>query len=169
MSATGDLRRMLDERGVEWMPSVWSAKDETFYKVGEVGYLATELSSGKMKVCIEGYPTPAQAIAATIGTWKLTAEQVMAIAGKHQPDYCSDTHVCFDWQAIADELNVMMGTGTCKADETDLIPFVRANGDVSEVDYIRVMECSSCGGTFEHINGSYEFCPRCGRRIEVAE
>ena len=35
----------------------------------------------------------------------LTAEQVMTIAGKHQPDYCSDTHVCFDWQAIADELN----------------------------------------------------------------
>ena len=44
-------------------------------------------------------------IAATLGSGTLTAEQVMAIAGKHQPDYCSDTHVCFDWQAIADELN----------------------------------------------------------------
>lgn len=41
----------------------------------------------------------------------LTAEQVMAIAGKHQPDYCSDTHVCFDWQAIADELNAKLGSG----------------------------------------------------------
>ena len=39
----------------------------------------------------------------------LTAEQVMAIAGRHQPDYCSDTHVCFDWQAIADELNAALG------------------------------------------------------------
>lgn len=68
MSATDELRRLLDERGVEWMPSVWSAKDETFYKVGEIGYLATELSSGRMKVCIEGYPTPEQAIAATLGT-----------------------------------------------------------------------------------------------------
>jgi len=40
---------------------------------------------------------------ATHGT--LTAEQVMKIASRRQPDYCSDTHVCFDWQAIADELN----------------------------------------------------------------
>lgn len=32
---------------------------------------------------------------------------------------------------------------------------------------IRVMECSACGGTYEHVNGSYEFCPRCGRRVEV--
>ncbi len=63
MTATERLRALLDERGVEWMPSVWSAKDETFYKVGDVGYLATELSSGKMKVCIEGYPTPEQVIA----------------------------------------------------------------------------------------------------------
>lgn len=67
MTATDELRRMLDERGVEWMPSVWSAKDETFYKVGEVGFLATELSSGRMKVSVEGYPTPEQAIEATLG------------------------------------------------------------------------------------------------------
>ena len=67
MTATDELRRMLDERGVEWMPSVWSAKDETFYMVGEVGFLATELSSGRMKVSVEGYPTPEQAIEATLG------------------------------------------------------------------------------------------------------
>ena len=67
MTATDELRRMLDERGVEWMPSVWSAKDETFYKVGEVGYLATEMSSGRMKVGIEGYLAPEQAVAATLG------------------------------------------------------------------------------------------------------
>ena len=42
-------------------------------------------------------------------TGTLTAERVMAIAGRHQPDYCSDTHVCFDWQAIADELNATLG------------------------------------------------------------
>ena len=67
MTATERLRAMLDERGVEWMPSVWSAKDETFYKVGEVGFLATEMSNGRMKVCTAGYPTPEQAIEATLG------------------------------------------------------------------------------------------------------
>ena len=60
--------------------------------------------------------------------------------------------------------------GTCEADETDLIPFVRADSGDHEVDYIHVMECSACGGTYEHVNGSYEFCPRCGARIvEVGE
>ena len=67
MTATERLRAMLDERGVEWTPSVWSAKDETFYTVGEVGFLATEMSNGRMKVCTAGYPTPEQAIEATLG------------------------------------------------------------------------------------------------------
>lgn len=30
---------------------------------------------------------------------------------------------------------------------------------------IHVMECSSCGRTFEHVSGVYEFCPRCGRKV----
>lgn len=68
MTATDELRRLLDERGVEWMPSVWSARDETFYKVGNTGFLATEMSGGRMKVCIEGYVVPAQAVEATLGS-----------------------------------------------------------------------------------------------------
>lgn len=88
MTATEELRRLLDERGVEWMPSVWSAKDETFYKVGEVGYLATELSSGRMKVCIEGYPTPAQAIDATLGRGTTTR------TGKYRTKYGRRIPVC---------------------------------------------------------------------------
>ena len=67
MTATERLRAMLDERGVEWTPSVWSAKDETFYTVGEVGFLATEMSNGRMKVCTAGYPTTEQVIEATLG------------------------------------------------------------------------------------------------------
>lgn len=87
MSATDELRRMLDERGVEWMPSVWSANDETFYKVGETGYLATELSSGRMKVCVEGYPTPEQALEATIG--KTTTRH-----GKHKTRWGREVPLC---------------------------------------------------------------------------
>lgn len=30
---------------------------------------------------------------------------------------------------------------------------------------IHVMECSECGHTYEHVNGDYEFCPHCGRRV----
>lgn len=58
-----------------------------------------------------------------------------------------------------------MGVVTCEADDTDLIPFVRADNDDLNVGYIHVMECSVCGGTYEHVNGSYEFCPRCGAKV----
>lgn len=105
MNATDELRRLLDERGVEYVPSVWSAKDETFYKVGEVGYLATELSSGRMKVCIEGYPTPAQVIDATLG--RGTCRFVWSLADNGWADHtCSacgyventDVHVRLGWK-----------------------------------------------------------------------
>lgn len=55
---------------------------------------------------------------------------------------------------------------TCQADETELIPFVRADSGDFEVDYIHVMECTECGHVYEHVNGDYEYCPRCGRKRE---
>lgn len=69
-------------------------------------------------------------------------------------------------QAIA----ATLGVGTCEADETDVIKcWVKCEDKPSteRMELIHVMECSVCGGTYEHVNGSYEFCPRCGRRIEV--
>ena len=81
-TATDVLRRLLDERGVEWTPSVWSASDETFYKVGEVGYLATELSSERMKVRIDGYPTPEQVVEATLGRGTCKASKQRSMDGK---------------------------------------------------------------------------------------
>ena len=87
----------------------------------------------------------------------------------HTADESMDGTLIVTGLTPAQAVIATLGTGTCEADETDLIPFVCADGDSSEVDYIHVMECSACGGTFEHVNGSYEFCPRCGRRIEVNE
>ena len=55
---------------------------------------------------------------------------------------------------------------TCKADETEHI-------DISWQDgrhlTIHVMECSECGRTYEYVNGEYEYCPHCGRRVEVTK
>jgi len=72
-------------------------------------------------------------------------------------------------QAIA----ATLGGGTCKADETDVIKcWVKCEDEpnTERMELIHVMECSSCGGTYEHVSGSYEFCPRCGARIvEVDE
>lgn len=51
---------------------------------------------------------------------------------------------------------------TTTVDETWHVGFYMWNGERVTV---HVMECSECGHTYEHVNGDYEFCPRCGRRI----
>ena len=101
-------------------------------------------------------------IAATLGgqSAKITAEQVMTIAGKHQPDYCSDTHVCFDWQAIADELNAALGSETCENTNKD--------------GYSFRFECSKCGYSSITTNCRTRndelpnFCPACRARVRKA-
>lgn len=66
-------------------------------------------------------------------------------------------------QAIA----ATVGRGTCEADETETIKcWVKCKDEPSteHMELIHVMECSECGHTYEHVNGDYEFCPRCGRK-----
>ena len=66
-------------------------------------------------------------------------------------------------QAIA----ATLGPGTCEADETDVIKcWVKCKDEpsVEHMELIHAMECSECGHTYEHVNGDYEFCPRCGRK-----
>lgn len=54
---------------------------------------------------------------------------------------------------------------TTTADETETWACECVGGQLT----VHVMECTACGGTYEHVNGGYEFCPRCGRRLEVGE
>ena len=56
--------------------------------------------------------------------------------------------------------------GTCKADETETWDCVCDNiGRYGARLIVHVMECTECGHTYEHVNGSYEYCPWCGRRV----
>jgi len=67
MTATEELRRMLDERGVKWVPIAWNPKRETFYHAANgVGFCADEYTDG-VKIYTDATITPAQAIAATLG------------------------------------------------------------------------------------------------------
>lgn len=101
-----------------------------------------------------------QATAATLGSGTLTAEQVMAIAAKHQPDYCSDTHVCFDWQAIADDLNGELGSGTCEIDST----IWHDHGGYDSDTYEFVL---SCGHSIEWLNREPpNYCSDCGKKVK---
>jgi predicted Zn-ribbon and HTH transcriptional regulator len=66
-------------------------------------------------------------------------------------------------QAIA----ATLGVSTCEADETDTWECVRDDlGSYGKRLTVHVMECTECGHVYEHVNGDYEYCPRCGRKRE---
>lgn len=67
MTATEELRRLLDERGVKWMPIAWNPKKETFYHTSDgVGFCADEYTDG-VRIYTDATITPEQAIDATLG------------------------------------------------------------------------------------------------------
>ena len=68
MTATDELRCMLDERGVEWRDdsSIYGTR-RTVWTADGVTYVAVEVS-GRLKV--SGYLAPEQAIAVTLGRRK---------------------------------------------------------------------------------------------------
>ena len=58
----------------------------------------------------------------------------------------------------------------CHADETETWECVCDGiGHYGKRLTVHVMECSECGRTYEHVFGDYEYCPHCGRRIEVTD
>ena len=116
MTAIDELRRLLDERGVEWDYGITGVASTRFRASGGVELTFVDLRDGVVCTTIL---TPEQAIAATLG----------------------------------DE--------TCKADETETWTCERVGRQLT----VHVMECSACGGTYEHVNGDYEFCPRCGAKV----
>ena len=101
---------------------------------------------------------------ATNGT--LTAEQVreavMSADRWEKPmgnTGLTNTHLIIrddGWQAIADELNAELGSRTCELVETASYSNPR--------EVIHLLECSECGRTCEHVNGSYPRCPHCGAK-----
>ena len=60
-------------------------------------------------------------------------------------------------ESLRDRLQAdVLGSGTCNPVETATLENATAH----------VMECDMCGRTYEYVNGSYEHCPRCGRKAE---
>lgn len=58
--------------------------------------------------------------------------------------------------SLRDRLQAAEPVGTCELVETD--SYSNAN------EFIHVLECSACGETCEHVNGSYPRCPYCGAK-----
>ena len=100
---------------------------------------------------------------------KLTAEQVRETVEKHWHDLSAEYDMpeatalpeySYDWQAIADELNAMLGSGTCHMDYID--EYERPSG---EEDYL--CECSECGSQeWEPAHDLPLYCRKCGKKVE---
>ena len=67
MTATDELRRMLDERGVEWCPSAWDRSTETYWKTADGNGCLAIQGETKLRLSFADYLTPEQAIEATLG------------------------------------------------------------------------------------------------------
>ena len=68
MTATEELRRLLDERGVEWRERVWGGKNSvtTFWHARGVRWHYRENRFGELRVHADGL-SPEQAVEATLG------------------------------------------------------------------------------------------------------
>lgn len=119
-----------------------------------------------------------QAIAATLGGGKLTAEQVREAIERHfgkvavlddgKPVEWRDDWVCkvaIDYRGIADELNAALGGGECEFSVVkESIPGIKLCGDICE--------CGNCGyrcpyGLIE--DERFKCCPGCGARMKAVK
>lgn len=145
------------------------------YWRGTIEIPETELHA----ICDEIQAEHEQAIAATLGGGKLTAEQVRDAIERHfgkvavlddgKPVEWRDDWVCkvaIDYRGIADELNAALGIGTCCIVKTP------SDSDFSDDWRYR---CSECGcnipvnerdpETGDVINAA-NYCPNCGKAVK---
>jgi len=135
-TATDELLTLLKEHGAEHYEHEAPATDCIAFFDGEGWHDCWESVDGEVNVTFS--MTPEQAIAATLGS-------------------CNCPNNCTNGER----------TETCEADETDTWECVRDDlGGYGKTMTVHVMECTECGHTYEHVNGDYEFCPRCGRKRE---
>lgn len=141
MTATDELRRLLDERRVEYETDDAQVSDTEWYYV-------TKLRDGYHDRWI--YEEPPDCDLLVSYQYDLGAEDAIAAT-----------------LGDADATRERQGVGTCKEDETETWQGVCISNPIRYVRNltIHVMECSACGGTYEYVNGSYEYCPRCRRRV----
>lgn len=104
---TTELREKLAKYGVEWdersCPYYFF---DTVWKYAKGAYASfTESSDGTTFMILKNV-TPEQAVAATLGSRTLTAEQVREAIERHIEFYEGGD---YDEQAIADELNAKLG------------------------------------------------------------
>ncbi|MBQ1449892.1 MAG: hypothetical protein IIZ12_03030 [Eggerthellaceae bacterium] len=174
---TTELRANLTERGVEYEAD--DHKNYAYTYWGDWAYCEPlDAKPGTLGAQCELMlipATPEQAIAATLGNERamhgtLTAEQVERIVYRNCEWYEGGE---IDAQAIADELNAELGSGTCKWTWVEEWTDTDAG---RECDYAHwTLDCGCWDVYDEHFQDfdDYEskpkgigFCERCGKAVE---
>lgn len=163
MTATDELRRLLDERGVEHYDgtesTLWGYEDYN-ESAGVYRFSADETSDGYMQMRL-WHVTPAQAIAATLGDvphlpYWWTHDGTLHIELPKLPESISvrlpdqrDREVgsARTWQYTH-------GSGTCHMEYCD-----EWSGD--ELYPTEAYVCSAC--SYVTVDGKPNYCPNCGR------
>ncbi len=119
--------------------------------------------------------TPEQAIAATLGSGTLTAEQVRETVEKHWHDLSAEydmpeatalSEYSYNWQTIADELNATTGGGECECVWNEQEGTFRC----SSCDTLLTNEISIEWPSHKVTPITLpNFCPMCGGRVKVVK
>lgn len=140
MSATERVRELLDERGVEW-------KEHRHTLAGSMA-IQRETLWGQPIDNTNRKPIP--------HVYHFRATEM------------GDGRLFLEAQLVTPEqaVDATLGPTATTVDETETWECVCDQiGRYGKRVTVHMMECSECGHTYEHVNGDYEFCPHCGRRI----
>jgi len=194
-TATEVLRRLLDELGVEWGASdTYRLLVTSWNDVSGHSWAFMEHRDGSFSKLTAYHLTPAQAIVATLGScnagryvglrqgeyWERTENSNYYCGGcgwkvTDHDSYCPECGGALHNATLGscncpDNCTNSERTETCEADETDTWECVRDDlGGYGKTMTVHVMECTECGHVYEHVNGDYEYCPRCGRKRRDVE
>lgn len=145
---TERLMAMLEERGVSFQTHYLHVS----WCVGSKLYEAVDNLDGTLTV---SSLTPEQAIAATLGSGTLTAEQVREAIERHSLSYGELGRYFHDlsWQAIANELNAELGGGNCARCAEDMGRYADSLCDPLKE---RIAELLRCLENDWHIHASWD-------------
>ena len=174
-NATERLRKLLDERDIKWInkdvEGISWFHQTMWRSVYDATCLYTEFEFAndnhtKLTVIGDMNLTPEQAVAATLGAPTLTAEQVRECAQVVYFEGYSDGSVNkgqhleeTNWQAIADELNAELNSGTCCLHYGE------------DDDGYDGWYCDECGGWFQAARRDGHLvepkhCQECGKAVK---
>lgn len=166
MTATDELRKLLDERGVDWTnPNSILRDDMTSWVANGFDYDAFEVADGTLVLSAAHQDdlTPEQAIEATLGPREQPPydELIEALRRDWDIEASWDGLRRFWYVGLTDE-------GVRKRDEREA---TLGRGECHEVIVDKYWRgCGNCGYVWEYMYGIGKctrpnFCPRCGAKV----